>query len=130
RSKFGEAARALLRACASVPRFSATLGQFRFFAHGRNRFTMWLAPEPAAAFAQLQTALQAQFPECNDVSTHGNGFVPHLSLGQAAGRPQLEERLAELRGHWQPFAFEVGSAAIIFREGDLPFEVDRTVPVG
>ncbi len=130
RAMFDRAEPALRRACASMPRFAATLREMHFFAHGRDRFTLWLAPEPAAPFLQLQAALQVQFPHCDDVSRHGSGFVPHLSLGQASGRAQLEQRLAELQGGWQPFSFEVASVALLFREGERPFAVDRTVPLG
>ena len=130
RSTFDRAEPSLHQASASVPRFKTTLREIQFFAPGRDRFTVWLAPEPAAPVAKLQAALQAQFPDCDDVSRHGSGFVPHLSLGQAAGRAQLEERLAELRGGWLPSTFEVASVALLFREGDQPFIVDRTVPLG
>jgi RNA 2',3'-cyclic 3'-phosphodiesterase len=130
REMFDQADPALRRACASVPRFRATLARMHFFAHGRDRFTMWLAPDPAAPFVQLQSALQAQFPDCDDVSRHGSGFVPHLSLGQAAGRAQLDHRLAELRAGWRPFDFQVASIALLFREGEAPFAVERTMPLG
>jgi RNA 2',3'-cyclic 3'-phosphodiesterase len=120
----------LERACASVDRFPATLRELRFFAHGRDRFTLWLAPEPAAPLAQLHSALHARFPDCDDVSSHGSGFVPHLSLGQAAGRAELEARLSELRALWNPSTFEVASVALLFRQGDHPFEVDGTVSLG
>ncbi|OLC19632.1 MAG: hypothetical protein AUH38_01390 [Deltaproteobacteria bacterium 13_1_40CM_68_24] len=130
RTMFDQADPILRRACASVPRFRATLAKMQFFAHGRDRFTMWLAPDPAAPFVELQSALQAQFPDCDEVSRHENGFVPHLSVGQAAGRAQLDHRLAELRGGWRPFAFQVASIALLFREGEGPFAVDRTVLLG
>lgn len=130
RAMFDEAEPALRRACAMMPRFGATLDELRFFAHGRGGFTLWLAPEPAASFARLQGALQEQFPDCDDVSRHGSGFVPHLSVGQAVGRAQLKERLAELQGGWRRLAFDVPAIALIWREGEEPFAIDRTVSLG
>jgi len=57
--------------------------------------------------------------------------VPHLSVGQAAGRTQLDERLTELGASWRPIAFDVLEIALIWREGDEdPFAVDRSVALG
>src|SRR5262249_40279730 len=39
----------LAGACATISAFRVTLGELRSFAHGRGRFTVWLAPEPAQA---------------------------------------------------------------------------------
>ena len=130
RAMFDQAEPALRRACAALPSFAATLGELRFFPHGRDRFTIWLAPEPAESFVRLQRALQEQFPDCDDASRHGSGFVPHLSVGQATGRDQLAERLTELRAGWRQLAFEVRAVALIWREGEEPFQVDRSVPLG
>lgn len=130
REAFDRAEPAARAACAALPRFRSTLAQFRWFSHGRSRFTMWLAPEPAEPFARLQSALQAEFPDCDEVSRHGSGFVPHLSVGQAGSRAELEARLAEVRAGWQPLDFGVGSIALIFREGEGPFAIDRSVDLG
>jgi len=78
---------------------------------------------------QLQAALQAEFPECDEASRHETGFVPHLSLGQAGHRAQIEERLAELRGSWRPLAFDVPSIALLSREREGPFVIDRAIPL-
>ena len=57
--------------------------------------------------------------------------MPHLSMGQAAGRSQPHERLAELGASWRPIAFDVLEIALIWREGDEdPFAVDRSVALG
>src|SRR5262249_46416613 len=131
RRDFDEADAELRRACAAVQPFRATLGELRYFAHGKGQSTRWLAPESAANFVRLQAELERRFPDCDDTSRHGAGFVPHLSVGQAAGRSQLRERLAELRGGWRPIAFDVQKIALIWREADEdPFAVDRTVALG
>jgi 2'-5' RNA ligase len=130
RTTFDRAEPALRAACAPLARFRATLADFRHFAHGRDRFTLWLAPEPGEPFARLQAALQAKFPDCDEVSRHGSGFVPHLSVGQATGPAELEARLREVRTGWRPITFEVASIALLFREREGPFAVDRTLPLG
>jgi len=131
RALFAESELELRGACAAIQPFRTTLGELRYFAHGKGRFTLWLAPELAASFTRLQAALQEKCPECDDASRHGAGFVPHLSVGQAEGRSQLEERLAELRASWRPIAFEVSEIALIWREGEEdPFAVDRTIALG
>jgi len=130
RAVFDDVEPALRRACAALTPFRATLENLRFFSHGGDRFTIWLAPEPSASFVRLQAALQQQLPDCDDASRHGSGFVPHLSVGQAAGRAQLRERLAELQDNWRPLTFDVSAIALIWREGDKPFAVDRTVSLG
>ena len=131
RPLFAEAEPELRRACAGMQPFRSTLSELRYFAHGRGRFTLWFAPEPAEPFIRLQAALQQKCSDCDDASRHGAGFVPHLSVGQAAGRSQLRERLAELRASWRPIAFDVSEIALIWREGDEdPFAVDRAIALG
>jgi len=76
---------------------------------------------------QLQAALQAKFPECDEVSRHETRFLPHSNLGQAGHRAQLEERLAELRGSWRPLAFDVPSIALLSLEREGPFVIDRAI---
>jgi len=131
RALFVEAEPELRHACAAIQPFRATLGELRYFAHPRGQFTLWLAPQPGEPFTRLQAALQEKYPDCDDTSRHAAGFVPHLSVGQATGRSQLEERLAELKASWRPIAFDVLEIALIWREGDQdPFEVDRSVALG
>ena len=131
RPLFAEAEPELRGACAGMQPFRATLSELRYFEHGRGRFTLWCAPEPAETFIRLQAALQEKCPDCDDASRHGAGFVPHLSVGQAAGRSQLRECLAELRASWRPIAFDVSEIALIWRQGDEdPFAVDRTIALG
>src|SRR5262249_58207225 len=54
RAMFDDVEPALRRACAALTPFRTTLENLRFFSHGRDRFTIWLAPEPSASFVRLQ----------------------------------------------------------------------------
>lgn len=110
--------------------FSVTLGRLRHFEHGMDRFTMWLEPQPSEPLVEMQAVLQDAFPDCHEVANFENGFVPHLSVGQARGARFLESRMAEVRSSLKPLAFTVGEVALIARAEETPFEVDRTVPLG
>lgn len=129
---FASVAPALEAAAAGVQPFDVTLAELRWFRHGRGRFTMWLAPEPAERLVALQTALQEAVPDCDDVSRHAGGFVPHLSVGQAPGRSALEEIVGALRSDWRPVRFRASEVSLIHR-GDPPddvFRVASTIPLG
>src|SRR5262249_46836412 len=78
RADFDEADPELRRACAAVQPFRATLGELRYFAHGRGQFTLWLAPEPAANFVRLQAVLDQRCPDCAEASRHAAGRCPRL----------------------------------------------------
>ncbi len=110
--------------------FGVTLGRVRHFAHGYDRFTMWLEPQPSEPLIGLQAALQGLFPDCTEVSSFKEGYVPHLSVGQARGARFLESRLNEIRAFWRPIRFTVGDVALVTRLEGTRFEVDRRVPLG
>ena len=124
-TEFERAIAVLSRGIAGHGAFALRLHRLRHFAHGRNRFTIWLDPEPHEPIAALQAALQAQVPDCDDVSKFEQGFTPHLSVGQAQGRRELEERSSDIRAQWGPLEFAVEEVAIICREHDGPFRVQR-----
>jgi 2'-5' RNA ligase len=128
--RFDEAQPMIAEACASIEPFEATLATFRSFDHGRDRFTMWLALDPPEPFRALHAALQPRFPGCDDVARFAGGFTPHLSVGQADGRPELEERMERIRSDWVPLRLVVKEVALISRAGEEPFKVDRVVPIG
>jgi len=130
RETWGELLDPLRAACRERSPFTVTLAAFRYFRH-RASYTVWLAPEPAAALIQLQAVLQEIVPECNDVLRHG-AFTPHLSVGQVAGREQLDRLLAELRASWTPVSFCADRVHLIWR-GDPPDDVFRVgieLPLG
>lgn len=130
RSEFDAAGDRLTEILAARSPFEVTLAEVRHFSHGPERFTMWLAPDPGEPFVELQAAIQAAFPDCDDVSTFSRGFAPHLSVGQARGRSQLRERLDAIRSDWSPLRYTVSEVALIWREGETPFGTDRTVALG
>ncbi len=130
REAFDGAASRIAEALREFPPFPVTLERFRHFAHGYDRFTMWLDPQPAAPLAEVQAALQALFPECREVANFENGFVPHLSVGQARGPRFLESQLSEIRSWWRPLTFTVAEVALIARTEETPFKVERTIPLG
>jgi 2'-5' RNA ligase len=129
RADFAAARPGLERAAARVEPFALVLARFRRFAHGRGRVTAWLEPEPREPLLALESALLAEFPDCDDVARFRGGFTPHLSVGQLAG-PQAGEALAALGRGWAPLRFEVASIAAIARAGDEPFRVYEEVALG
>ena len=89
---------------------------------------MWLDPHPVDSLINLQAALVDQFPDCDDSSRFPDGFTPHLSVGQAKGRAQLDSCLQDLRKHWTPLSFTVREAALIHRRRKEPFHVVARLP--
>lgn len=116
-------------AAASVRRFTVTLAEFRFFDHGKERSTIWLAPEPSEPVRRLQAALCERFPDCDDVARFPQGFTPHLSVGQVRGRAARDALLARLRAEWTPLEVPVREAALIARPADGPFAVRHRLPL-
>ena len=89
----------LAAAARAVPAFDVELREFGRFRHGHRSWTVWLAPEPAAALADLEAALRAACPDCDDQERHPGGFHPHLSVGQFRG---TEEALREFMSPVDP----------------------------
>ena len=118
---------ALRGACASVAPFAVSLGEFRCFRHGSGRCTFWLAPEPAEALRHLQAALQAAFPDCDDLSRFPAGFTPHLSVGQFPSPRDCERTRQQLQGGWQPVRFALSEVALLARERDGAFSIAQRV---
>ncbi len=90
---------------------------------------MWLDPGPCESIAAPQAAFQAQVPDCDDVSKFPRGFTPHLSVCQAKGCRELEERTCGIQDQWEPLEFTVADVAIIYRDDDGPFRVERIIPL-
>lgn len=130
REQFGEIEPLLREALAEIPPFEADLREVRSFQHSAHSHTMWIAPEPEAAFRELQSVLQAKVPDCDDVTKYESGFTPHLSVGQSHGPPELTRRLADVRASWAPQRVPVREVALIARIGETPFFVDRVIPLG
>lgn len=130
REAFDEAERQLRAAVAGIGPFETTLAEFRHFVHNPESHTMWLHPDPAEPYVRLHAALVAAFPDCDDSSKYENGFTPHLSVGQARLPQDLDERLRVVRAGWASDSFEVRELALVAREGEGEFKVERRVPLG
>ncbi len=130
--EFDAAAGALAEACRSVEPFEVSLGELRWFSHGRRGFTMWLSPEPAGELVELHEALWLTAPDCDHVRRHAVGFVPHLSVGQVRDRRRLDRLIATLQADWRPIRFRATAVSLIRREDppDDVFRVDRLLPLG
>ena len=115
-------------ACTAIKPFAITLAEFRFFRHGSGRCTLWLAPESADQLRCLQAAVQAVFPDCNDLARFPAGFTPHLSVGQFPSSRDCESTWEQLQASWQPITFTVAGVALLARGEDSPFAVERMVP--
>jgi 2'-5' RNA ligase len=127
---FAEAVPPLAAACATITPFVLTLAGFRFFRHASGTATLWLAPEPREAVVQLQAALQAACPDCDDQSRFPAGFTPHLSVGQAGSADEARRLIAGLQATWQPIRFDLSAIALIQRGRESPFAVDHWIPFG
>jgi len=131
RGEFDACEARLREACARVEPFKVALARFRWFDHGSG-YTIWLDPEPRDGPVRLQGELVSAFPDCDDTSRFESGFTPHLSVGQARDRAELEAILGRLGPHWVPLEFTARELAMIWRgpaTGEV-FRVDRTVPLG
>ncbi|HXG18302.1 MAG TPA: 2'-5' RNA ligase family protein [Methylomirabilota bacterium] len=132
REEFAARAEQFAAVCADRAPFTITLSRFDFFFHGRESYTLWLAPEPKNAIVQLQAALQRVVPECSDVWRYPGGFTPHLSVGQARGHTAKVNMLAALQRSWQPLSVQMTEISLIWR-GEPPddvFRVGLTIPLG
>jgi 2'-5' RNA ligase len=130
RAEFPSAAPRLSAACVAVAPFRTTLGEFRSFRHGSGRCTLWLSPDPPGSLRDLQAALQAVFPDCDELTRFSGGFTPHLSVGQFPSPADCERVREQLQAGWQPITFTVTEVVLLARTADTPFVVERRVPLG
>jgi 2'-5' RNA ligase len=125
--EFDQILPALVTACAKIAPFVLSLAEFRFFRHSSRKATLWLAPEPTNELVRLQAALQAACPDCDDLSRFAAGFTPHLSVGQARSTEEAQKLADALQAGWQPVRFEMCAVALLRRERDTPFEIERWI---
>ncbi|MFX0020785.1 MAG: 2'-5' RNA ligase family protein [Candidatus Hermodarchaeota archaeon] len=102
--------------CHHIKPFEIHLKQFKFFNHGKQRFTLWLNPEPIDLIKNLQLKILEIVPDCNDVNKYKNGFKPHLSLGQIKGKSKLDNVINKLQKTWKDINFLSGKIYFISRE--------------
>ncbi len=132
RTEFDGLTESLSAACVEVPPFQIKLGEFRSFDHTGRGSTVWLSPEPKDDLVRLQTSLWEVVPDCDEVRKYPGGFKPHLSVGQAMGRPESQELIAALQDGWQPLTFGAQEVSLIWRD-DAPddrFRVAKRIGLG
>ncbi len=132
REAFATVAPALEQVCTGMKPFPVTLAQFYSFSQARGRYTLWLAPEPAAPLVELQTALWQVVPDCDDTRRFRHGFTPHLSVGQVHGHDTMSRLVAALQNDWSPVQFTVMDVCLIWRNDppDDIFRVAQRLPLG
>jgi 2'-5' RNA ligase len=102
--------------CKSIGPFKIHLREFKYFNHGKQRYTLWLNPEPTGLITNLQSKIQRIVPDCNDVIKYKQGFRPHLSVGQIQGKNNLIEIMKNLQNEWKEIYFLVNEIFFISRE--------------
>ena len=114
--------------CKKIKSFEITFGRLKSFNHGKQKYTLWLAPEPESLIIDLQYKLLEIVPDCNNVNLYKNGFTPHLSVGQIEGKKKLIEVIETLQRNWSQLKFTINSIHFIAREKQKPskFKVKKT----
>jgi 2'-5' RNA ligase len=130
--EFERAAHRLAPACSALFPFELRLARFDTFRPHRESYTVWLKPEPEEPLIDLQRAVWAASWEEEAPRPTWGRFRPHLSVGQARGRPAMLRLLGGLRRHWKPVTFTVEGVSLIRREDppDDTFRVAHRVPLG
>jgi len=124
RDEFETIAKQFLQVCKSMQSFEVELAEFHFFRHSKNNYTLWLAPQPKEMLERLQTELWRVVPDCEEVRRFENGFTPHLSVGQAAGKANMIRLRTALQDAWTPIKFKVSEVCLIWRN-EAPEDVFR-----
>jgi len=114
--------------CKKIKSFEIIFSKFKYFNHGKQKYTLWLAPKPESLIIALQNKLLAIVPDCNNVNLYQNGFSPHLSVGQIEGKKRLIEVIETLQRNWSQLKFTINSIYFIAREKQKlsKFEVKKT----
>ena len=93
-----------------------SFNKFKYFHHRKQKYTLYLDPEPEDPIKSLQFKLLEIVPDCNDVNSYKSGFIPHLSVGQIEGKDNLKFVLNNVQNNWSPLKLEVTSIYFITRE--------------
>lgn len=102
--------------CRKIKPFEIRLKSFKFFNHGHQSFTLWIAPEPKNSIIKLQKNIQMLVTDCNDLNLYKSGFTPHLSVGQIKGKKLLHEIIQQLETKWYEIKFTLNKIYFIARE--------------
>ena len=77
---------------------------------------------------ELQRALEAEYPYCNEQSSHSDvGWIPHLTLGQSRTAPGT--MLGTWQKSWTPIDFTVRHIYLVARSDSQPFSVWHKIPL-
>ncbi len=115
--------------CKSIEPFEITLGEFHYFNHGRQRYTLWLRPESVELIIKLQAKILEIVPDCNDVNKYKKGFNPHLSIGQISGKENHLLLIKKLQEKWFEIKFHLNQIFFISREKskNSQFEIKKRI---
>ncbi len=115
--------------CKSIKPFEIHLEQFNYFNHGKQRYTLWLNPEPVELVNNLQAIIIEIIPDCNDVNKYKHGFRPHLSVGQIQGKNNLLNIMKNLQDNWNEIHFLLNEIFFISREKSKTskFEIKKRI---
>ncbi len=123
--------RTLSEICEQAAPCRIALTALRWFRHARGKYTLWLQPEPAEPIRSLHARLLQAFPDCDETARFADGFVPHLSVGQAHGDARFQSLYPRLAGEWQPLEFTLDAVYWIWRRDppDDVFRIGRRFPL-
>ena len=115
--------------CKTIRPFEIQLNQFKYFNNGKQRYTVWLNPEPVESIINLQSKILEIVPECNDVNKYKHGFKPHLSVGQIQGKKNLLDLIKNLHENWNAVHFTLNKIFFISREKSKTskFEIKKQI---
>lgn len=127
--QYSELEREFLDICKFFEPFQIHLKKFNYFNHGRQRYTLWLNPEPVDLIRNLQAKILKIVPDCSDVNKYTNGFRPHLSVGQIKGKNNLLEITESLQTNWKEIKFRLSEIFFISREKSKTskFEIKKRI---
>lgn len=115
-SEYNSLEQQFLVVCKEIKPFEIKLKSFKYFNHGHQNFTIWIAPEPKNSITNLQKSFQLLVPDCNEVNLYKSGFSPHLSVGQIKGKKFLLDTIQQLETKWHEIKFTLNKIYFIARE--------------
>lgn len=118
-----------LEICKNINPFEINLKEFKYFNHGKQRYTLWLNPEPVVSIKNLQKTILEIVPDCNNVNKYKHGFSPHLSVGQIQGKNNLLELIKNLQDNLHEIHFLLNDIFFIAREKSKTsqFEIKKRI---
>lgn len=128
-SKFNHIIHKIKPVCERIKSFPLTFKEIKYFKHGKQNYTLWLAPQPREKIISVQSKLITIFPRLDDLNRFKGGFTPHLSIGQIKGNTQFKKLLSHLQEKWEPISFTCGEIYFIHRtpQKNSPFQIERII---